>query len=96
VTNVQPPAEARVVATSKSTVTAVAVAVIPLFSAGGVFGTGFEGSISSVEQLVKNPIPNSDITVREPDFFKNSLLSSESDPVLMFFMVFMWTSIVYG
>jgi CRISPR/Cas system-associated protein Cas5 (RAMP superfamily) len=84
------------VATSKSTVTAVAVAVIPLLSSGGVFKSGVVGSISSVEQLVKNPIPKSDITVREPDFFKNSLLSSDNDPVLMFFMESILPFLVYG
>jgi len=88
VTNVHPPAEARVVATFKSTVTADAVAVIPVFAAGGVFGPAIVGSVSSVEQLVKNATPKRDITARDPDFLRNSLLSSESDPVLIVVIVF--------
>ena len=95
VTNVHPPVEARVVATSKSTVTAVAVAVIPVFPAGGVFGATFVGSMLSVEQLVKNPIPNIDITAKDPDFLRNFLLSSDSDPVLIFFMICILPNTVY-
>jgi hypothetical protein len=93
-TNAQPPAAASVVATVKSTVTAVAVTLIPvpgLPVAGGSLGFVISGSISSEEHEVKKATPNMDITANEPDFFKKSLLASERDPDLMLVVVFIIT-----
>lgn len=81
VTNAHPPAEAKEVAIFRSTVTALAVDVIPVPEAGGVTESGVLGSVSSEEQPVKKATPKRDITAREPDFFRNSLLSSVREPV---------------